>query len=478
MMHRTSASIVWICLACIAGCSSHNNAAGSNGDAGTRENPRDGTTVTEPGDGAPSREPGRSPGDDASVPVGEDAAVADDAAVVSDASISWPNCDAAPPMPALSGQPNTWTQLPVPGLVSGDRCQSLVNDPVNPGTMFTACGADDNRKIKWYRTLDYGETWVLLNGTTMSGNPWGFSIDPNPNRDPCTPPTLYSPAGYGSLGAWKSTDGAVTWTRLTGADTAFAPYNPAGANNTDLYHVAILPDNPPNHVLATYHYYFKNGTEGGFGETWDGGKTWVVHQPPTGVGTSHYVLPISGTTWCVIAQSNNNTNGMWRTTTAGRTGGTAAKSFRDGTIATSAWSQVSTHEHVHGSYAALKIGNAWYSPGWTSIWKSVDDGATWQDLMPGTTYWPSPPNPMFKNKNTSGLAATPSFIYSNYFEGPDFARAPIGQDAVWTLDYAPTPSGLSMMGAEPFGNTTVKHPSGKWLVFMSTNAGVWRYIEP
>jgi hypothetical protein len=389
---------------------------------------------------------------------------------------TWPNCDAAAPNPTLSGSPGTWVQATLPGLASGDRCESVVVDAVNPGTLITGCGANDGRKIKWYRTTDYGETWALTNDTTMGGNPWGFSMETNPNRDPCTPPTLYSPAGYGSLGAWKSTDGAVTWSRLTGADTAFSQYNPAGTAATDLYHVALLPDDPPNHVLTTYHYYFKGNTEGGFGETWDGGKTWVVHPPPRGVGTSHYVIPISGTTWCVIAQNNNGTNGVWRTATAGRTGGTAANKYRDGTISASAWSMVSTHEHVHGSYAPVKVGSTWYSPGWTSIWKSTDDGATWMDMFPGS-YWPSPPAPAFTNKNMSGLIATPTYIYSNYFMGPDFARAPVGQDTNWTLNYAPVPSGLSGVGAEPFGNAVTKHPSGKWLVFMGTNIGVWRYIE-
>ena len=275
---------------------------------------------------------------------------------------------------AASGVTGVWTQLDLPMHADGDWCQSIVVDPVNPGTLITACGNNDGRKIKWYRTSDFGTTWALVNSTDMNGNPWGFSIDPNPARDPQTPPTLYAPAGYGSNGAWKSTDGASSWTRLAGADTAFADYNPFGG--TDLYHVAILPDDPPNHVLATYHYYFKNNTEGGFGETWDGGRSWVVHPPPPGVGTSHYVLPISATTWCVIAQSNSGTNGVWRTTTAGRTGGTAAQKFRDGTISTAAWTKVSDHEHFHGSYTPVKIGSSWYSPGLNASEGSIGSRAT------------------------------------------------------------------------------------------------------
>ena len=147
-----------------------------------------------------------------------------------------------------------WEKLTVPSLAAGDHVQSVMADPANPGHYYIAGGNNDGRKIKWWRTTDFGDTWVLRNDMAMNGNPWGFSIDPNPDRDPATPPTLYSPAGYGSTGAWKSTDGAATWTRLAGADAAFGPFNPFGTMLTDLYHVEILPDDPPNHVLATYHY--------------------------------------------------------------------------------------------------------------------------------------------------------------------------------------------------------------------------------
>jgi hypothetical protein len=382
--------------------------------------------------------------------------------------------DAAPP-----GATNTWEQASLPSYASGDYCQSIVVDPVNPGTLITACGNNDGRKIKWYKTTDFGATWTLANDTDMGGNPWGFSIDSNPCRNPQEPPTLYSPAGYGSLGAWKSTDGASTWTRLVGADTAFSTYNPFGTASTDLYHVAVLPDDPPNHVLASYHYYFKDDTEGGFGETWDGGVTWVVHPPPGGAGTSHYVLPISATTWCVISQEADR--GVWRTTTAGRVGGTAANKFRDGTISKTAWAEVSQHAHVHGSYTPVKIGSAWYSPGLStsegSIWKTTDDGATWTDLVSGY-YWPSPPNKAFMNKNVTGLTATASYIYANWMSGPEIARAPVSDDKSWIRDYTTTPTGLTG-GANPYGNAATLHASsGKWMVFMATGNGVWRYIEP
>jgi hypothetical protein len=377
-----------------------------------------------------------------------------------------------------------WMRCAMPQEVIGDsdNFQSVCIDPVNPGTIFTACGNNDGRNIKWYRSRDYGNTWTLTNSTTMAGNPWGFSINPDTSRDPATDPVIYAPAGYGSFGCWKSSDSAVTWTRQTGCDTAFTPVRPFG--DTDLYHVQILPDDPPNHVLASFHYYFAaSGVDGGFGETWDGGTTWAIHNPPTNVGTSHYILPISGTTWVVIAQSNNSTNGMWRTTTAGRTGGTAGAKYRDGTIDVAAWTQLSEGiEHSHGSYTALNVGANWYTPGLVnsstgSIWKSTDSGATWSDLQAGT-YWASPPNAAFVGKNISGLCATNKYLYGGYFLGPQFARAPVASETAWVRDYAPVPAALATFGPNPGGSAATMHPSGHGILFYGTDNGLWRFVEP
>jgi hypothetical protein len=89
-------------------------------------------------------------------------------------------------------------------------------------------------------------------------------------------------------GAWKSTDGASTWTRLTGADTAYSTYNPFGSVVTNLYHVAVLPDDPPNHVLAPIHGAYTpvkvgntwyspglSASDGSIWKTTDEGATWI-----------------------------------------------------------------------------------------------------------------------------------------------------------------------------------------------------------
>ena len=90
-----------------------------------------------------------------------------------------------------TGTEGVWEALTVPGLAAGDLIQSVMADPVNPGHFYIAAGNNDGRKIKWWRTLDFGDTWTLRNNTDMGGNPWGFSIDPNPARNHATLPTLY-----------------------------------------------------------------------------------------------------------------------------------------------------------------------------------------------------------------------------------------------------------------------------------------------
>lgn len=371
-----------------------------------------------------------------------------------------------------SGPVGEWEQLTA-GLSNhnaGDRIQSIIGDPVNAGHYYLATGNNDARNIKWYRTTDFGDTWTLRNETAMDGNPWGFSIDPNPTRDPSTPPTLYSPAGYGSNGAWKSTDGAATWTRLAGADAAFGPVNKYGVGLTDLYHIQVLPDDPPNHVLATYHYGFKDqpGDEGGFGETWDGGINWVIHMPNAGNGNSHYVIPISATTWCVISQDQS---GIWRTTTAGRVGGTPGAKYRDGTISPAAWTKVSSFEHAHGSFGSWRSpAGVWYIAAYQVIAKSVDNGATWQALT--GTNWPG----TYFGIRATNIVGTGANLYTNFFLDPVQGQAPLSDDGAWVVDFNPVPQ----VGGSPFGTAVGFAPSiGKYVILMGSGEGeLWRYIEP
>jgi hypothetical protein len=373
-----------------------------------------------------------------------------------------------------------WAPRELPGLRAEDRVQSVLRDPARASDFYAFVGSNNGGQVYVYASTNFGETWAQRNTTAaMTGNPWGASIDPNPARDPSTAPTLWSPAGYGAGGAWKSTDGGRTFTYPAGLDAAFEPYNPAG---TDLYHTAILPDDPPNHLFVTYHYGFAGYGDGGFGESWDGGATWVVHPPPVGIGTSHYAIPVSGTTWIVIAQDNNGNNGMWRTTSAGRIGGTAAAKYRDGTISTAAWARVGGEdvEHAHGSghYALLNDGRILVA-GFTNGAVSSDGGAHFTRFT-RTGYWAPPLQ--FTSSQMTNIVATDRYAYTTTFLNPSIARAPldalIGEEN-WEVDYVATPPAYQG-GGTPFGMaSTFNASSQRWVIISGTDGpGIWKYIEP
>lgn len=365
---------------------------------------------------------------------------------------------------------DAWIARELPGFTAPDTVQTVLVDPARPSDFYAFIGSNGGPTIKVYRSTDFGDTWENRNTTAeITGNPWGASIDPNPNRDPDTPPTMWSPSGYGAVGAWKSIDGGVTWERSMAADTAFANQNPFGPALTDLYHIQILPDDPPHHVLATYHYGFKDLPDGGFGETTDGGASWVVHMPPAGIGTSHYVIPISATTWAVIAQDNGGINGIWRTTTAGRV---------DGEISTAAWTKVDDLEHAHGSHQnVITADGTIYATGNNNGARSLDDGATWEHFTMGS--WAG--EHQFEGSNMTNIAATERYLYTSYLSYPDLARAPIdapiGAEA-WDVAYCETPAEMHEGGA-PFGMAVSYDPSLLAYVIVSGTygSGMWKYIE-
>jgi hypothetical protein len=371
-----------------------------------------------------------------------------------------------------------WFKLDLPGLAG--NIQTVVADPVRPSDFYLWSGSNNGPTIQVFKSTDFGDTWTQINTTAeITGNPWGASIDPNPNRDPSTIPVMWSPSGYGANGAWKSTDGGVTWERSAGCDAAFANYNPFGTTLTDLYHVQILPDDPPNHVLATYHYYFKDEDEGGLGETTDGGDTWVVHLPPQGWGTSHYVMPISATTWAVIAQED--TAGIWRTTTAGRINGTVENGFRDGEISVDAWEKVDNLEHAHGSHQNLVLsdGKTVLASGNTNGARSTDCGETWEHFSE-TGSWAEPHQ--FEQSRITNLAITDTYIYTNSIGSPELARAPLDNPigaANWDVEYCETPGSMTT-GAAVFSMASSYDPKNqKWIVLSGVdNGGLYKYVEP
>jgi hypothetical protein len=354
---------------------------------------------------------------------------------------------------ASGGEVGVWTQLMSPG-----NAQTTLVDPVRPSDFYVFVEGSPTIVLK---STDFGLTWSGNINTTsdFGGDPWGVAIDPDPERSPDVPPAMFSPAGFGSGGMWKSTDGGVTWADLLAETTVFDPYNPY--NNTDVYAAYVLPDNLPNHLMFSYHYGFKSDegvhvADAGFGESTDGGETWMVHLPPEGIGNSQYLIPLDSQNWLSISSRMDGDNGLWKTSTAGRV---------DGQISTAAWTKVDAHEHLHGGfqpYFDVDTG-ALYVPGFHGIRRTTDFGDTWTWAYENTSYM-------------SSVVATDDYMYANYRNGPSLLRASKDDDTTWE-SYTETPGAMSE-ASPPYG-VKASFDGEHWvLVMAASDAGVWRYVEP
>lgn len=357
----------------------------------------------------------------------------------------------------------TWTNVSPVAKGNG-----LVADPAISGTfyLFYQIGADNTDESRVQVTTDFGDTWTEIEGSALNGNAWGVAIDPNRDRcvgrDPCPPPTLYRPAGYGfnnpdgtALGLWKSSDGGHTWANLfhdytdgelpaPGGGTVTIPPDSNGGT-MDFYGAHILPDDPPDHVLVTYHY-----GSGQLLETTDGGATWEVHSVPW--GTSHYAFGFTADTWIVIPQQFDAPGAIYRTTTAGRL---------QGVITPDAWQQVDTSLHCHGGFTP------WIDPtdcsvaiaGSEGVKRTYDQGATWEQIAGGN--------------NGCTIAGSPdlwfvSGLFTTYAQRIDVREAP---PVAVPYDHAP-----DWQGVPPFGAASAwNEATGQWVILVTQyGGGVWR----
>jgi hypothetical protein len=346
--------------------------------------------------------------------------------------------------------PGVWEDVTPPGVSldqqnpgNGDNygVQDVLADPARPSDLYAFICYQGV-----WRSTDFGTTWTQVNPGSDWGKPWGTAIDPNPNRDPSTPPVLYA-GGSNPVGFLKSVDFGATWTEQR-LPTAFGDYR-----YQQVYSVDVDP-NDKDHVIVAFH------EAPDVGESTDGGKTWKkIPTPPEDGGSSYYAFFVNTgaadttrTTWLAVPQQNGGARAL-RTTDAG-----------------AHFTKLGQFQHHHGSAQLFDAGGgviylAAMEP--SGIHKSTDYGQTWTSLS---------------TVSDGIVTATPDYLYASVCLGwgttaapldPHVARAPRGDDGHWSA--MQTPAGM-VDGAKRIAVT--RDDTHDILVAGSWHAGIWRYVEP
>jgi hypothetical protein len=261
-------------------------------------------------------------------------------------------------------QPGVWRDITPPSLdatlATSTACTDIQFDPSNRTTIYAYYGG-----VGIYKSTDAGSTWAPIGNLPQPASLGRLLIDPHDSTHIYTTGSVTG----SSLGFWESHDGGNTFT----TPPAFA----AGVGTTwnqDVYNVVADPTDF-KHLLLTFHQAWPccgGADAAGVLETKDGGKSFVAHNPPTGMdhgqGIAFLYNPVlnlgNASTWLVGAGYNA---GLFVTKDAGAT-----------------WAQVSTLQEDHGGFDAHYSKQGFvYIGASDGVYRSTDNGQTWQHESQG-----------------------------------------------------------------------------------------------
>jgi hypothetical protein len=273
------------------------------------------------------------------------------------------------------GTVGTWVDITPPGidLAKNDAygVRAVTLDPTDPATVFVTA---DYQGI--WKSSDCGAHWMKLttgqNGSAFdTGVAWLIAIDPTDHD------VMYTTSSLGLYGLWKSVNGGVDWVPLFGPGNVSEPVNPFGSS-PDIDDVAIDPSQHL-HVIASFHGPWKASNDAGVLETTDGGSTWKLIQPASGMGINHTLTFLDGSSrWLMV----NDTSGSWVTLDAG-----------------ASFMQVDNDYHSAGGAQFYRSANGTYYHGGTQGVARSTDGVSWS-VIPGTG-------------NVEGLIGDGTHLYSS-----------------------------------------------------------------
>ena len=256
---------------------------------------------------------------------------------------------------------------------------ALAINPANPSTLYAGTAGSGV-----FKSTDSGGTWAAINSGLTNPNVVTLAIDPK------TPSTLYAATQYGEV--FKSTDSGGTW-----ADTGLS----------DVSALAVDPVTP-----STLYAGGTNG-EGVFKST-DAGRTWTAANVGlgdlTGVEVPTLAInPLTPTTIYAGLSAFDFTNGVFRSTDAGRTW------TSEGLI------NVWTLAVDPVTPSTLYVGTD------DEVYKSTDSGETWVGTLRGVN-----------SEGPSGVVALaidpviPSTLYAGTYDGVVFRTADAGRSWIGT----------------------------------------------